>query len=91
MRRKMGLTTVCHIGNQNIYQEILNDILELDVATYYKIRYIIWKYYPRFRPRTVDSYASLYLKFLREDEYIDEDGHPLYRNVNVNVSKCQGN
>ena len=83
MRRKMGLTVVCHIGNLNIYQEILNDILGLDVVTRYKVKQIIRKYYSRFRPRTVDSYASLYLKFLREDEYIDEDGHPLYKNVNV--------
>ena len=89
MRRKMGLTVVCHIGHLNIYQEILNDILVLNTVTYHKIGRIIRKYYPNFRMRTVDAYASLYLKFLREDEYIDENGQPLYKNVNV--SKCQEN
>jgi len=67
----------------NIYQEILNEILALDIVTLEKIKVIIGNRYKNFGKSSVGVYASAYFKFLREDEYLDESGHPLYRNVNL--------
>jgi len=74
---------VCYIHSVSIYQEILNEILALDTVSLEKIKIIIGKRYKKLRKSSVGVYASAYFKLLREDEYLDESGHPLYKNVKV--------
>ena len=79
--------TVCYIHKVDINQEILNEILALDTVTLKKIKVIIGKRYKNFGKSSVGVYAGAYFKFLREDEYLDENGHPLYKNVNLYKSE----
>ena len=86
VRRRMvrkSSQTVCYIHNVSIYQEILNEILTLDTVTLEKIKIIIGNRYKNLKKSSIGVYASAYFKLLREDEYLDENGHPLYKNVNL--------
>jgi len=60
-----------------IRQGPVNDILKLENATYDTVRPVLHKWYPRASEKSLEDYVWLYLRFLRNANYIDADGHIL--------------
>lgn len=61
----------------SIRQGPMDDILNLENATYDAVRPVLRKWYPTPAETTIDDYTWIYLRFLRNENYIDDEGRIL--------------
>lgn len=78
VKNAMFTPIVGRTSNLSIRQGPLDDILKLETVTFRTILPVLYMWHPRVKDKTIeDNYVWIYLRFLRNEKYIDEEGHVL--------------